>query len=163
MARERCSGRDMPVVGKRLMEKKGYACVREDIQGMARGREMMGAWRCSRHGRCSGKCPRHASSSGSCLQPGAYQCSPRQLEFGMLPWLLSLQGSSSSELPRSTLPGTEISCFAFAPRRGRAGVGGWGPWGGMGWGWFSVPGPKIPPGYPTGGAGNDGGSRTILT
>lgn len=36
------------------------------------------------------------------------------------------------------LPGTEltgeISCFAFARRRGRAGVGGWGAWGRRGWG-----------------------------
>lgn len=53
--------------------------------------------------------------TAGCPQRGACQCSHPQLEFGMLPWPLSLPGSSSSELPRWALPGTEISCLPLHP------------------------------------------------
>lgn len=59
-------------------------------------------------------------------------------------WNLGCPHSRSPSPAHPPLPGTEISCFAFAPRRGRAGVGGWGPWGGRGWGWLPAPAPQTP-------------------
>lgn len=120
-ARERCSGREEG------HGKAGIFLWQERYPGT-----------CLRHGSCFRELP-----TAGCPQPG-----PCQLEFGMLPWLLSLPGSSSSELLGLALPGTEISCFAFAPQRGRAGVGGWGPWGRLRWGCFPALAPKSPRGIP---------------